>query len=1232
MSSDSDVMVLRQRFASTRELLNHLFVNKGVELALVKQLTHSDNVEMLTEIVSFILDRPNYPNHIPALEAGSRCAELAVINYLGINHGYKYLDEQHNILFYVFSLSKPAKMIDFFRILRSRTDWTSTEFKNAIKNSPLHAYEEYVRTKLVQVTPARRHFFSLAYVTALAFNGTGDNINRWLHTETSDADILVINPTITPTTHYQTIEHIMNEIFRNGIGGINLELYQALLGKDSTGIKTVPADNYKFLQNVEEECDILPIAVRSAFIRFETFALSYLSIYSNDYEIIKLKKGLKSAETSAEDKVRIQAELDAYEITRKDYRALFDYLVDLYGVSLCSITEVIAVYLCAKVYGDDAVCKKMTEIAGIDDNNMFTYDNTIRMRFTGNKTSMVNGLPELTKTPTNLTSNLLVFFIRRNLIKAAQHIMTLNPNKALQELVGDNNVIALTASTAVAHPSTVKWLIKQKAKLCSNSKSGSKYNVFVCALFSLGSPESRLEMMVEAFEFTQRNPAFKPDMSVDEFFEAVRMAWTSVIWSEPGCDMRLGMLEFALTNLVNKTAWGKLKETPDKYLKLILNSIPSESFLLSDFTTLTQERLDVFHSEMLKLFQLVLPKAIAPHVVTNDVFKRLFQHAFSSKNIELVEYLLEFDPKVELNEFIGLTQSTSSSFDFRDLIILPSPLFNVHYNGNTPTDVSETLQATRQFAVTPFKLKSCDELFGDLLDVDYCEHKLLLGLDPQQPMPDDVKAKVRGAAEKSGVKQIEWDAFETPEGEEGVDHCFIGGEGCDQDGVYDVNVDTTTNEDYLQTDEFQAGITFLQKVFEANNKLSRETRSPFLKIFELLYNRCGNSEGIDMNTSDSAQEFGRYWLDISNTSIPIVTSHHLMWSIIRQLFPSRPVDIPIISQLLAATSTTAFLNKRVWVDDFVFDYFIEMIGATDHNQISAVYEQFQQYTQNDEEVQQYLNDRAGVTYRSEGSTTLTSKTDLVWNFQQYVWTKSPFTLNNTVKNLLLSFVFSMSVGYISIVGSEKHRAQERYMQQYEMAQKRRQEPPPLPFSFVPPNYFLDSLRTFAFAFHQLKWVPQLYLKLAIAQFEIQNVTIYGDLYDLFITHGGELLNRSISCRLPPASYPIMIPAEKADRFAGYYEYVLGMHGIDIQELQTWMEEQMKATQGVIEAHESAQAQSRRLEPNKEQTHSKKNNKSYVLPVILGVGAALAGLAGFFYWSSQQDDDDDIVHVSKQRKK
>src|SRR5690349_16348223 len=112
-TDDNDVMVLRQRFVSTRELLNHLFCNKGVELALVKQLTHSDNVDMLTEIVAFILDRPNYPNHIVDLEPGSRCAELAVMNYLGINHGYKHLDEQYNILFYVFSLSKPAKMIDF---------------------------------------------------------------------------------------------------------------------------------------------------------------------------------------------------------------------------------------------------------------------------------------------------------------------------------------------------------------------------------------------------------------------------------------------------------------------------------------------------------------------------------------------------------------------------------------------------------------------------------------------------------------------------------------------------------------------------------------------------------------------------------------------------------------------------------------------------------------------------------------------------------------------------------------------------------------------------------------------------------------------------------------------------------------------------------------------------------------------------------------------------------------
>ena len=118
-SAGGDMMALRPRFTSHRELLNHLFNNKGIELALVKQLTHANNVGMLTEIVCFILDRPNYPNHIKELEAGSRCTEMAVINYLGINHGYKPLDEQYNILFYLFSLSKPAARA------RSKNSWFS---------------------------------------------------------------------------------------------------------------------------------------------------------------------------------------------------------------------------------------------------------------------------------------------------------------------------------------------------------------------------------------------------------------------------------------------------------------------------------------------------------------------------------------------------------------------------------------------------------------------------------------------------------------------------------------------------------------------------------------------------------------------------------------------------------------------------------------------------------------------------------------------------------------------------------------------------------------------------------------------------------------------------------------------------------------------------------------------------------------------------------------------------
>ena len=216
-----------------------------------------------------------------------------------------------------------------------------------------------------------------------------------------------------------------------------------------------------------------------------------------------------------------------------------------------------------------------------------------------------------------------------------------------------------------------------------------------------------------------------------------------------------------------------------------------------------------------------------------------------------------------------------------------------------------------------------------------------------------------------------------------------------------------------------------------------------------------------------------------------------------------------------------------------------------------------------------------------------------------------------------------------------------------MAQKRGQPQPPLPFSFVPPNFFLDSLRLFSIIFNQIQWLPQLLLKLFMVQFEVPNVSLYGDLYDLFLSHGGKLYDEAVDCRMFPAGYPVLIPPEKADRVYGYYTFVCGdLHGYDLDKVQAVVEDSMKKAQEQIEMHENAagpqkKPQQQQQQPQRgagmQQTTSMQNKQapssssSFVLPVILGVGAALAGIAGYFWYQSQTGDNNEPVDDVQQRR-
>eukprot|EP00461_Guttulinopsis_vulgaris_P002910 UN02911 len=467
----------------------------------------------------------------------------------------------------------------------------------------------------------------------------------------------------------------------------------------------------------------------------------------------------------------------------------------------------------------------------------------------------------------------------------------------------------------------------------------------------MGSPESRLEMIVDAYQFAKRNPAYKPEVTPEEFFEAARMAWSLAQWKE-GVGMRVEQLEFTLENLVSKEKWAKFQDTPQKYLQQVANAISMDLFNISDFTLFTPEALQYFHNQMLRFIKLVLPQAIAGRLVGESLFRRIIQIAFSFKNVPLLAYLLSFGPKVELNEFIGLAQTSSSSFDYRDLITINSPSFD----WDNPN--SELAMGFKSFEVHSYSLAAARDICGEMVDVDYVELDTLKELEAASEDPSLTKEqqqlnkrKMWGAAARHGVKDLDWNAFD-PENNK----IIVGGDGYEQDGQEEEYIDDADTEDHLVSTEYENGVAHLQGLFAANNNKPYSQRSPFLSMLELMYSALANPEegtGADI-------EFGRLWLDNANSSVFYVTGHYLFFAIMRELFPHRTLNIPLFSQLYVAHALVSSWNRRVWQDDFMVDAMIQIIGATDHRQVTKLFEDWNALQSSDQQIHDYLTAREEV--------------------------------------------------------------------------------------------------------------------------------------------------------------------------------------------------------------------------------------------------------------------------------
>jgi hypothetical protein len=1301
--SQIDLPVLADRFSTKRELLNHLYGHTGVELPFVAQLLAQSNFPMLTEVVCFILDRMTNEQYHLSLQPGTQFSDAFVIVFLGINLGYAQITPSSYPISQLFHEQPDG--IDFFRILRSRTDWTGDEFRIAINSSPLIEFKKFVRGQLPSVSPPRRIFFHVAKAIELAFTNTEDNINLWFGTDVLDPQVSELSPEIVQELNLGNTSSL-TELVKCIVGSTNVNALKALFSLDSPKIKTINDEYLKLILPDGEPCEVLPHSVRHSLCYFEAVNLNYFSSFLSRFETSRLKKELKNGDKIAQDKsnqkqvqkeevleengdqvpsdqqkepeedinweekkLKMQTTLDGFEYMAKGHRAQFDFLLDQYGVSLCSIKDIVGMYICAKAYGDDDVVEKLSALAGINDDNYLCYTNDIREGLDHDIPSMRIGFDELNKDYTfedvtiesirpiqgdnnggdgdntdnekkfevksyskELISSLLVTFIRRNLIKGAQYIMSIYHDKKLPELIGDVNIISLTATSAVALPSTFQWLLKQKTKFCSNSKTpaGPSGNVFVTAFNSLCTINGP-QMFKLAYEFTQRNPAFKPDIQPEELLGCISGHFRRTKWSEnDDAALPSEMVTFCLeNNLVKKTAWDSFTKK-EQFIEMVLSYFEiTDPQSLDPNSFSSQICLNNYHNEVFKLFKVLFSPQFCSRSVKSGSFSLLFRYAIYSKNIQLFEYLLQFlsiDEKYASFLFSTLSFSSGKTCDLRDLVILPSKyniIENLYNNDKNDPSHPQNLLKKRQFCFLGRNWSKFASVEGETIDVDFVPLEKRFR-DPSNP---EVFKKIQGAANRAGIRTFDFSFFAEYE-KKYTDFSICGGYGYDKDCIISANTLSELKAYDIDSEEYTRGKEFLLNVFQLNSNRAIPNRSPFLSMLELIIKHMGGG-----NIIDGITKFNELMATMIAT-FPISACNYLLYIIVREFLPPGALNHTVF-QLFSNQGRFQHTNIKIWVDDLIFEALIETIGATDSQALYKAYDEYQSFRDNDSHTIEYLQSvKSCQNQEHDGGNNENDEannqnnlvklnTDAILSFQQYITVQKPFQFSKMTETCLCQTLFYLLSVLVESSLNAKMAQYEKYQQSVAIASKMKRPPPPAPTDDFPPQFQLGSTRIFAFLINQIGWFPLYVLRHIFVNLLFTSPDISSNFFDLYISNGGDIFLKGVKTHFPPIAYPLVSPSGQEPLSPLIMKY-----DIQDEEIEKSILNFIEAMQKFQQIEENKQANTQ-LDQSTGEEGEEESLLSSLTPFLIGFGAVLAAAAGgLFVWSLLDDDDDDDGDVGK----
>jgi hypothetical protein len=169
------------KYTTVNELFRDLYSNNGIDAhQQIHRLVVSGNVELLVEVSCLLFRR--YPNLKPGPEPdtinldeapiesiGSHYAENKIITYLGLNKGYITQTISYPGLFFSLCCGDNLDVVDYFRIMRMRTDWTDVSFKQAWLDSEFRHYKQWFVNTMIHIPPAQYHFYFFAKLIELLF-------------------------------------------------------------------------------------------------------------------------------------------------------------------------------------------------------------------------------------------------------------------------------------------------------------------------------------------------------------------------------------------------------------------------------------------------------------------------------------------------------------------------------------------------------------------------------------------------------------------------------------------------------------------------------------------------------------------------------------------------------------------------------------------------------------------------------------------------------------------------------------------------------------------------------------------------------------------------------------------------------------------------------------------------------------------------------------------------------